>query len=234
MYIRWLGQSGYQLKSGDSEIIIDPYLSDIVGRLHGRPRLVPPAIDPQMIHADAVVCTHNHLDHLDTDAVANMPDTQFFVSTGEGCDVLKSMGKTNVQMLSVGQSTKVGSFQITAVFAEHTCEAFGLVVEAEDIRLYFSADTLFSGKLFHVATYKPDIAFICINGKLGNMDYLHAAIVAQRIGAPINIPNHYGMFASNTENPENFTALVPNSMYLEYGQDYTITKSADIVSLREM
>lgn len=225
MYIRWLGQSGYQLKSGNSEIMIDPYLSDIVGRLHGRPRLVPPALDPQAIHADAVVCTHNHLDHLDPDAVANMPENQFFVSTCEGCHALKDMGKTNVQPLSVGESIQVGAFQISAVFAEHTCEAFGLVVEAEDIRLYFSGDTLFSEKLFQIAAYKPDIAFLCINGKLGNMDYLHAATVAQRIGAKINIPNHYGMFASNTENPENFTALVSNGACLEYNRAYMISSS---------
>ena len=38
MKIKFLGQSGYLLKSGNTEIIIDPYLSDSVNRVAGRPR----------------------------------------------------------------------------------------------------------------------------------------------------------------------------------------------------
>ena len=33
MKIRFLGQSGYVLKSGNTEIITDPYLSDSVNRI---------------------------------------------------------------------------------------------------------------------------------------------------------------------------------------------------------
>ena len=35
MIIRALGQSGYLLKAGRSEILIDPYLSDSVNRVAG-------------------------------------------------------------------------------------------------------------------------------------------------------------------------------------------------------
>ena len=31
-----------------------------------------------------------------------------------------------------------------------------------------------------------------------------AVKVAQAIGAKVNVPNHYGMFASNTEDPRKF------------------------------
>ena len=65
MKIRFLGQSGYILKSGNTEIIIDPYLSDSVNRVAGRPRTLPVPINPKDIKCDAVICTHNHLDHLD-------------------------------------------------------------------------------------------------------------------------------------------------------------------------
>ena len=41
MIIRALGQSGYILKTEHSELIIDPYLSDSVNRVAGRPRLLP-------------------------------------------------------------------------------------------------------------------------------------------------------------------------------------------------
>ena len=49
MKIRFLGQSGYILKSGNTEIIIDPYLSDSVNRVAGRPRTLPVPINPKDI-----------------------------------------------------------------------------------------------------------------------------------------------------------------------------------------
>ena len=49
MTIRFLGQSGYLLETENSQIIIDPYLSDSVNRVAGRPRLHPLPILPQDI-----------------------------------------------------------------------------------------------------------------------------------------------------------------------------------------
>ena len=57
MIVRFLGQSGYLLKTANSEIIIDPYLSDSVNRVAGRPRTLPVPIDPKDIRCDAVICT---------------------------------------------------------------------------------------------------------------------------------------------------------------------------------
>ena len=49
---------------------------------------------------------------------------------------------------------------------------------------------------------------VCINGKLGNMDYRSAARLAQEIGVKTAIPCHYGMFGENTEDPENFRSAL--------------------------
>lgn len=49
MIIRFLGQSGYVLETERNKIIIDPYLSDAVNRVVGRPRLLPIPIDPRKI-----------------------------------------------------------------------------------------------------------------------------------------------------------------------------------------
>ena len=96
MKIRFLGQSGYVLKSGKTEIIIDPYLSDSVNRVVGRPRLLPIPIDPVAICCDAVICTHDHLDHLDPDTVVQVPKDQFYITTREGKTHLKELGRTNM------------------------------------------------------------------------------------------------------------------------------------------
>ena len=224
MKITWIGQSGYQLKSGSGEIIIDPYLSDVVERVAGRARMVAAPIEPANICADAVICTHDHLDHLDPDAIADMPENTVFYTTPEGTEKIISLGKKNVHALKQGDSVQIGDFRITAVFADHTVEAMGLIVEAEGFRLYFSGDTLFNEKLFEISAFEPDAAFLCINGKLGNMDTDEAIQVARNIGAKINVPNHYGMFASNTADPEVFTAAIENGRIMEMGKVYEFDK----------
>ncbi len=222
MKLKFLGQSGYIIKTDNTEIIIDPYLSDIVNEEANRPRELPVPIKPQDIRADAVICTHNHLDHLDTGAIPEMPKEQFFITTNEGAEKLKTLNRTNVKVLNVGDKIEVGDIQITAVYANHTCEAFGVVLKAENEVLYFSGDTLFDEELFSIAEYNPDITFICINGRLGNMNVREAVSTAQKIGAKVNIPNHYDMFASNSENPNLFTENIKGGKILEFNKEYSI------------
>ncbi|MGN0451016.1 MAG: MBL fold metallo-hydrolase [Acutalibacteraceae bacterium] len=227
MKIRFLGQSGYILKSGNTEVIIDPYLSDSVNRVANRPRTLPVPINPKDIICDAVICTHNHLDHLDPDTVSEIPHNQYFITTNEGVAELKKLGRENAAALNVGDSIKVGDFQITAVFADHTVEAFGLIVKAENETLYFSGDTLFNEKLFQISEYAPDITFICINGRLGNMNVDEALVTAKKIGAKINIPNHYDMFESNSENPLLFSEKIDGGFVMEFDKEYTVSETDD-------
>lgn len=222
MKIKFLGQSGYIIKTEKAEIMIDPYLSDSVNRVAGRPRTLPIPINPQNISCEAVICTHNHLDHLDPDTVTQINNEQFFITTNEGKTELNRLGKDHVASLNIGESTIVGDIEITAVFADHTVEAFGLIVKAENKTLYFSGDTLYNEKLFDIAKYHPDITFICINGRLGNMNVKEALMTAKKIGAKINIPNHYDMFASNSEDPCAFTNQIENGFIMEFNKEYDV------------
>lgn len=97
--------------------------------------------------------------------------------------------------------------------------------------LYFSGDTLFDKRLYGVAQFAPDVTFLCINGKLGNMNVSEAVEVARSIGAPVNVPNHYGMFASNTEDPAKFTCCVPGGTALESSTRYQVEKNSGAVRL---
>ena len=144
MTVRFLGQSGYVLQTETTRIIIDPYLSDSVNRVAGRPRLLPVPIRPQDISCDAVICTHDHLDHLDPDTVSLINPRQLFVTTKGGRETLKGLGQENVIALSEGDTVKLGDMELTAVFADHTVEAFGLVVRTEGKTLYFRGDTLYN------------------------------------------------------------------------------------------
>ena len=231
MKIRFLGQSGYLVKTDRTAVIIDPYLSDSVNRVAGRPRLLPIPLDPAEISCDAVVCTHDHLDHLDPDTVEKIPAGQFFITTVGGREKLASLGQTNAVSLRLGEKIAVGDAELCAVFADHTVEAFGLLLCAEGMTLYFSGDTLYNEKLFAVKEARPDAVFICINGRLGNMNVEEALAVAREIGAPLNIPNHYDMFASNSEDPHLFADCVKGGFIMEFDRTYTAKKDGEKITL---
>jgi L-ascorbate metabolism protein UlaG (beta-lactamase superfamily) len=74
----WLGQSGFGLRGNSATLVIDPFLADHPDRL------VPPPFRPHQVGGlDAVVVTHDHLDHLDEESLPGLaeasPDARFVV-----------------------------------------------------------------------------------------------------------------------------------------------------------
>lgn len=97
-----------------------------------------------------------------------------------------------------------------------------MIVRAEDKTFYFSGDTLYNERLFDIAKYSPKVTFICINGKLGNMNAEEALVTAKKIGARLNVPNHYDMFASNSENPHLFADNIDGGFIMEFDLEYRL------------
>ncbi len=224
MEIKWIGQSGYLLDDKTTRILIDPFLSDIVNRVSKRSRMVEPPFSPESFKGDAVICTHNHLDHLDPDAVSGFNKSMLFISPPSCKERLSGLGCQRIKTLSVGDSITVGSFTITAVSAFHTVEAIGLIVENNGVRMYFSSDTLFDERLFEIKKFEPDLMFICINGRLGNMNVDEAVRLTGIIGPRVGIPTHYGMFISNTEDPGKYISKVKRGFEMAFNKNYDINE----------
>ena len=221
--IRWIGQSGYILNDGKTEICIDPYLSDVVNRVAGRQRMVEPCVKPEELKCDAVICTHNHLDHVDTDAIELMEkeNIMFYAPTDAEKQLLEC-GVINYSPFDEGANYKINDFEIKAVYANHTIPAVGIIVKHKRITMYFSGDTYYDERLELLKTENIDIMFICINGKLGNMNVCEAVKLTQIIGPKVGVPTHYGMFESNTENPQKYTSKLECGFEMEYGAEYDI------------
>lgn len=222
MKIRWIGQSGYVLSDEHTTIYIDPYLSDCVNRMAGRRRMVSPAMEAKDISCDAIICTHNHLDHLDVDLIKEMnKDDVTFCAPLDCEETLLSLGVKDYISFKCGKVISIGKFRLEAVYAKHTVPAVGVVVTYNGKRLYFTGDTLYDKKLENI---KCDILFVCINGKLGNMNVCEAIKLTKKIQPRKGIPNHYGMFESNTENPRKYTDNVEDGFIMEYNKEYEMEK----------
>ena len=204
--VKWLGQAGYLIQVNSTVICIDPYLSDCVFEVEGMPRLIAPPVTPAELRCDLLVTTHDHMDHLDPAAIPEM-DRQSICFAGPKSCIAHLMqlgiGSDNLLPFDRGQKVRVGDVQLTAVFADHTPDSIGVLIEAEGKRLYFTGDTLYNDDLGADAA-PVDALFCCINGKLGNMTAEQAAEVAETLRPKLVIPNHFGMFAGNTVDPSWF------------------------------
>lgn len=221
MKLQWLGQSGYLIWDSSVRICIDPYLSDVVEKHSGKKRMFPPPMPPEDIKADTVVCTHNHLDHLDPDTIPRLLPSHFLAP--KDCEAtLRALGVSNVQCFDEGTKVQIGNFSLEAVFADHTVPAVGILVNAYGKTLYFTGDTYYHENLEKLKNRSIDYMFICINGKLGNMNVQEAVKLARIIQPRVAIPNHYDMFRENTENPHAFAGQLQNSFVMKIGIEYEV------------
>ena len=221
--IRWIGQSGYLLSDGETEICIDPYLSNVVDRVAGRGRMVEAPFAPDELTSDVIVCTHDHLDHVDIDAIPRMHKARMrFLAPTHAHKTLASCGVAQPLPFDEGAVYDVGAFRLSAVFADHSVPAVGVIVEHGGYTLYFSGDTEYHERLTALAERKIDVMFICINGKLGNMNVDEAVRLTEILAPRVGVPTHYGMFESNTEDPEKYLSRVPCGFVMQYNTEYSI------------
>lgn len=210
--VSWLCQAGFVFEIDGARVVVDPYMSDSCAPRF--PRMVPVPVSFADLKPDFVVFSHDHRDHFDEDSVAPIykayPDCAFAgpLSTYEhframGFDCLK------FQTLSKGNTFDFKKFKLTPTTAYHSDPlALGFVFEFGSKTVYVSGDTEFRPSLaadvMAAAGRKIDAVFICINGKLGNMNWSDAVKVVAEIKPTTVVPMHYGLFAGNTEDPAPF------------------------------
>ncbi len=214
MEVTWLGQGGFVVETAQVRLVIDPYLSDIVEQTQGLTRLLPPPLSIAELRPAAVLCTHAHLDHYDPVAVpqilAAYPQCQL---VGPASVRAKAAGLNlapdRLQPLEAGRDWSAPGLTVRATPAQHSDpHAVGLILQTADQTVYISGDTEYRADLAAsvrtVAGRKLDAAFICINGRLGNMNADEALEVVKALAPGLVIPMHYGLFAENTADPAPF------------------------------
>lgn len=235
--IWWIGQEGFVVKTPHLIAYIDPYLSQWAeritqGKANEHVRITPAPFRPEDVnHADVVLCTHDHGDHIDPDGIpliAQHSRQAAFVVPECARDTLRKLGISDdrIYTLRGDDALDVKGLRVHAVPAKH--EAFdedpdkgypylSYVIKAEGRTLFHAGDTIpYPGQAERVFPHGVDVAFLPINGRdefrhslafEGNFTCEEAAGFALAIKAGLTIPMHYDMFTLNTADVGDFARI---------------------------
>ncbi len=223
--IQWLGQGGFAFKAHSGDVIVvDPYLSDSANGDGNAARLVDIPVRPKDVRLDYLFLTHDHIDHLDPQTapvIAQMNPDAPVICPPSACRHLTKLGVPMSQITTAmpGQSLEFPNFAVHVVAAQHSEDSVGFVFEfsndgssADTVSVYITGDTEYNDALAPaVEEYGPEVLLVPINGRMGNMDAAQAAKLTAQIAPREVIPMHYGLFAENTADPDEFVSLLASA-----------------------
>jgi L-ascorbate metabolism protein UlaG (beta-lactamase superfamily) len=206
MEIRFLGHAAFELRDGDTTVLIDPFLT-------GNPKA---AVGAEELSPDAILLTHGHGDHLgDTVSIAKRTGANV-VAIVEIANELTGEGVENVSDPNLGGTVELDWGWVRLVPAWHTSTTpkgtanvpAGLVVGFGGKVIYHLGDTSLFSDLQLVGRRQPiDVALMCIGGHY-TMDRFDAVEAARLVGAKQVIPCHYDTFPPIATDAQAFKADV--------------------------
>ena len=217
--LTWLGQSGFLVETGGRRLLVDPFFSDNEARTGPAP-----PIDELGARIDALLATHEHIDHLDLDALPLIAERSpgLTVIAPAALEEQVRGAAPDVQFRGVrpGERFELAGGTVTVVPAVHAVHVedgysdgggrfVGYVLEVDGVAIYHAGDTIATDEL--VAALEPlrvDVALLPVNGRAyfreredlaGNMDVRDAVALAAHMGARILVPIHWDLFEGNLE-----------------------------------
>jgi L-ascorbate metabolism protein UlaG (beta-lactamase superfamily) len=191
--IRWLGHSCFEIKAGDTTVLVDPFLT-------GNPKAAASADE---MAPDVILLTHGHADHLgDTVDIAKRTGATV-VAIVELAAEIGGDGVENVIDPNYGGTVAFDWGWVKLVPAWHTAVSpngtphmpAGLLIHIGDRLIYHMGDTaLFSDiQLIAKRGDKVDLALVPIGGHY-TMDRFDAVTAVGFIEPQQVIPCHYNTF----------------------------------------
>jgi L-ascorbate metabolism protein UlaG (beta-lactamase superfamily) len=225
--LTWWGHSTATVVDGGVRVLTDPVLTGGVAHLHRR-RGPRPSADA--CRADVVVVSHLHADHLHVRSLGMVDPGAVIVLPRGARDAvpgLTRLRRRDLREVSPGEVVEIGPLRIRAVPAEHDgrrhplarrrVDPVGYVLEGSS-RTYFAGDTdLFDAMADAVGDC--DLALLPVGGwgpglGEGHMTAERAAVAADRLGARVAVPIHFG-----TLWPRGLGAVAPEE-FLPPGADF--------------
>jgi L-ascorbate metabolism protein UlaG (beta-lactamase superfamily) len=211
--VRFLGQSCFELKAGDTTVLTDPFLT-------GNPLAAASADE---VEPDVILLTHGHQDHFgDTIDIAKRTGATVVAITELADEISQSV--ENVLDPNLGGTVVFDWGWVKLVPAWHTGTSpkgtphtpAGLLIHIGDRLIYHLGDTaLFSDmKLIAQRADKVDLALVPIGGHY-TMDRFDAVSAVSLIDPQQVIPCHYNTFPPIETDAEAFKQDVQNAGFSE-------------------
>jgi L-ascorbate 6-phosphate lactonase len=226
-----LGQSGVVIRFPETTVAVDLYLSNHIEAVIPRPfdhrRLTRAPLDPSEIDGlDVIICSHEHLDHLDVPTLRTLRDASpnaVVVLPLAARGVVLDLGWPEDRVIGTrgGETLTIGAVRVTAFGVPHETydesDEFGHRYQGYAV----SAASAISVTIVHVGDsraddtlsrtlgeLRPDLLCLPINGRdenrqamgfAGNMSAEEAVELAVASGARAVLPMHDDMFAQNID-----------------------------------
>jgi L-ascorbate metabolism protein UlaG (beta-lactamase superfamily) len=190
--LRYLGHAAFELKTGDTTVLVDPFLT-------GNPKAAAKADE---LDATTILLTHGHADHVgDAVDIAKRTGATVVAIT----ELAGELGDEGIETLdpNLGGTVKLDWGWVKLVPAWHTSTTpngtvntpAGLLISIGDTLVYHLGDTcLFSDlKLIAQRGDKVDVALVPIGGHY-TMDRYDAVAAVEFVDPTLVIPIHYDTF----------------------------------------
>ena len=248
-----LGQSGYIVKTNNSIIYIDPYLTDFIQNSDGlnekdMSRLFHPPINPKEINKiDAVLCTHSHADHMDPWTLNYINQDYKLICTENAYrNNLFEIKIKNKLFIDLNDVITIKDFRITVLPAAHyklsgldgNPDCISFIIEAFGKKLFFWGDgIIYEGLIDELNNHKFDLFFAPINGRdwfrekkgiIGNLSSRELVELCNEINLDLVIPNHFDLFKYNSEFVEHFYNYIHK---FNPSQSFKILKPGDSLTI---
>lgn len=198
----FLGHSAWQIVDGNHTLLIDPFLTDN-----------PVAsIEADEVHADYILVTHAHGDHLGDTADISKRCNALVISTNEIAVMLEEQGVRSHGMHLGGTYTfPFGRLRVTPAFHGSGIaggHAAGFIIRLPSACVYHSGDTSLFGDMKLLGELEDiDLAMLPIGGNY-TMDWSDAARAVQMLQPQHVVPMHYNTFPVIETDPEQFRQAV--------------------------
>jgi len=225
-----MGQSGCRLVFPGATIYLDPYLSNSVQELDAPDlaRLVPiPVLPEEIIDADWVLITHEHIDHCDPHTLPKLAKASPHARFVGPAPVVERLLEWGIAPDRISVATEawielVSGLRLLATPAAHpeierdahgNLACVGYLLDYASQRIYLAGDTSAKQEVIDtlVANGPIHTAFLPVNehnffrgrrGITGNMSVREAFQFAVEIGAKQVVAVHWDMFAINAVDSE--------------------------------